>query len=55
MSTMAAQATQVYSLFIKATPEQIWDAITKPDFTEKYFYGVPVRATPDAYDGGGSV
>jgi uncharacterized protein YndB with AHSA1/START domain len=32
-------ATQVYQVFIKATPEQIWDAITKAEFTEKYFYG----------------
>jgi len=55
MTTMTAQTTQVYSVFIKATPEQIWDAITKPEFTQKYFYGVPVRATSDAYDGGGSV
>jgi uncharacterized protein YndB with AHSA1/START domain len=31
--------TQVYQVFIKATPEQIWEAITNPDFTEKYFYG----------------
>ena len=55
MTTMTAQTTQVYSVFIKATPEQIWDAITKPEFTEKYFYGVRVHATPDTYDGGGSV
>jgi uncharacterized protein YndB with AHSA1/START domain len=33
------QTMQVYQVFIKATPEQIWDAITKPEFTEKYFYG----------------
>jgi uncharacterized protein YndB with AHSA1/START domain len=41
MTTMAEinLATQVYQVFIKATPEQIWDAITKPEFTEKYFYG----------------
>ena len=31
---------QVYQVFIKATPEQIWDAITKPEFTERYFHGV---------------
>jgi len=55
MTTMTAQTTQVYSVFIKATPEQIWDAITKPEFTQKYFYGVPVQATADRYDGGGSV
>jgi uncharacterized protein YndB with AHSA1/START domain len=43
MTTMTAQATQVYSVFIRATPEQIWDAITKPEFTEQYFYGVRVE------------
>jgi len=54
MSTMTAQATQVYSVFIKATPEQVWDAITKPEFTEKYFYGVPVSVTRETFDGGQS-
>jgi uncharacterized protein YndB with AHSA1/START domain len=39
MTTMTAQATQVYSIFIRATAEQVWDAITKPEFTQKYFYG----------------
>ena len=28
-------ATQVYRIFIKATPEQLWDAITKPEFTAR--------------------
>jgi len=42
MSTMTAQTTQVYSVFILATPEQIWEAITKPEFTEKYFHGATV-------------
>src|SRR4029079_8444543 len=32
-------ATQVYQVFIKASPEQIWEAITNPEFTTKYFYG----------------
>jgi len=45
MTTMTAQTTQVYSLFIRATPEQIWDAITKPEFTSKYFYGSHVEST----------
>ena len=39
MSTMTEPKTQVYSVFIRATPEQVWDAITKPEFTLKYFYG----------------
>jgi len=42
MTTMTAQTTQVYSVFIRATPEQIWEAITKPDFTEQYFYGARI-------------
>jgi uncharacterized protein YndB with AHSA1/START domain len=50
MTTMTAQATQVYSVFIKATPEQIWDAITKPEFTEKYFFGSRITITPDSYE-----
>ncbi|MDQ1605570.1 MAG: hypothetical protein QOE01_3418 [Actinomycetota bacterium] len=31
--------TQVYRVYIKATPEAIWDAITDPDWTERYGYG----------------
>jgi uncharacterized protein YndB with AHSA1/START domain len=43
---MTAQTTQVYQLFIKATPEAIWDAITKPEFTIRYFHGAMVENTP---------
>jgi uncharacterized protein YndB with AHSA1/START domain len=43
MST--TQATQVYQVFIRATPEQIWDAITKPEFTSRYFHGSCVDST----------
>ncbi len=53
MSTITAQATQVYQVYIKATPEEIWDAITEPKFTQQYFYGMPVHVTASAYDGGG--
>jgi uncharacterized protein YndB with AHSA1/START domain len=38
MTTITAQTTQVYQLFIRATPEQVWDAITKPEFTTRYFF-----------------
>jgi uncharacterized protein YndB with AHSA1/START domain len=47
MTIMTAQATQIYQVFIKATPEAIWDAITKPEFTSKYFYGVTIDVTPE--------
>jgi uncharacterized protein YndB with AHSA1/START domain/DNA-binding transcriptional ArsR family regulator len=43
--TMLAAPTQIYQVFIQATPEQIWDAITKPEFTTKYFYGSRVDTT----------
>jgi uncharacterized protein YndB with AHSA1/START domain len=48
MTTMTATTTQVYQVFIKATPEQIWDAITKPEFTSRYFYGSLVDSTLEA-------
>ena len=31
--------TQIYRMYIKTTPEAIWDAITNPEWTEKYGYG----------------
>jgi uncharacterized protein YndB with AHSA1/START domain len=31
--------TQVYRIVIKATAQAIWDAITKPEWTERYAYG----------------
>jgi uncharacterized protein YndB with AHSA1/START domain len=45
MTTMTEQTTQVYSVFIRATPEQVWDAITKPEFTTRYFYGSAIEST----------
>ena len=37
--TQTPKTVQVYRVFIKATPEAIWDAITKPEWTERYGYG----------------
>lgn len=34
----AAQTTQVYRVYIKATPEAIWQAISSPDWTQRYGY-----------------
>jgi uncharacterized protein YndB with AHSA1/START domain len=49
MTTAATevQTVQVYQLFIKASPEAVWDAITKPEFTERYFYGMRIESTAD--------
>ena len=34
--TGKSATTQVYRIVIKATPQAIWDAITKPEWTERY-------------------
>jgi uncharacterized protein YndB with AHSA1/START domain len=41
-----AQTTQVYQLFIKATPERVWEAITQPDQIARYFHGVTYDGPP---------
>jgi uncharacterized protein YndB with AHSA1/START domain len=37
--TREASSTQVYRVYIKATPERVWDAITKPEWTDRFGYG----------------
>jgi uncharacterized protein YndB with AHSA1/START domain len=49
MTTATAETTQVYQVFIKATPEAIWEAITTPEFTAKYFYGARIRNTAERH------
>jgi uncharacterized protein YndB with AHSA1/START domain len=39
MTSATATTTQVHRVWIKATPEAIWDAITSPEWTQKYGYG----------------
>jgi uncharacterized protein YndB with AHSA1/START domain len=43
MTTMTETATQVYRVYIRTTPERIWDAITKPEWVAKYGYGGSVE------------
>jgi len=38
-ATQTQTATQVYRVYIKATPQAIWDAITKPEWTRRFGYG----------------
>jgi len=45
MTIMTQTSTQVYQVFIKATPEKIWEALTSAEFTAKYFYGSKVEST----------
>jgi uncharacterized protein YndB with AHSA1/START domain len=42
MSTMTetdVTTTQVHRIYIQAAPEAIWEAITSPEWTDKYGYG----------------
>lgn len=43
MST-AASLKHVYEVYIRTTPQKLWDAITKPEFTKQYFYGTSVKS-----------
>jgi uncharacterized protein YndB with AHSA1/START domain len=45
--TATPLATQVYQVFIKAPPEKIWEAITTPEFTRKFFHGAAITVTAD--------
>jgi uncharacterized protein YndB with AHSA1/START domain len=48
MTTMTEQTTQVYTVFIRATPDQVWDGITQPEFTSRYFHGSVIDSTWEA-------
>jgi uncharacterized protein YndB with AHSA1/START domain len=45
MTTAEQTIIQIYHIFIKTTPQRIWDAITKPEFTARYFFGAQVETT----------
>ncbi|HEX6548635.1 MAG TPA: SRPBCC domain-containing protein [Candidatus Dormibacteraeota bacterium] len=40
-----SRPAQVYTLFINAPRERVWDAITKPEFTRRYFFGSQPQST----------
>lgn len=48
-STQPGLTAQVYQVFINASPEAIWDAITRPEFTARYFHGARITVVPDGY------
>jgi len=35
-----SSSTFVYVTFIRTTPERLWQALTSPDFTRKYWFGM---------------
>jgi uncharacterized protein YndB with AHSA1/START domain len=42
-STTTMATTQVYRVHIRATPQAVWDAITKPEWTQRYGYATEVE------------
>jgi uncharacterized protein YndB with AHSA1/START domain len=49
--TDTAATTQIHRVYIKASPQAIWDAITSPEWSERYAYGG--RVEYDLKAGGG--
>lgn len=43
--TLTSTTTQVYQVLIRASAQRIWDAITTPEFTSRYFHGARVETT----------
>jgi len=39
-----ASPAQVYVIEIKATPEKVWEAVTSPDWTRRYFHDTAIRS-----------
>ena len=35
----------VYVTYIRTTPEALWEALTKPEFTQLYWFGVSLEST----------
>lgn len=45
MTTNDTRPAQVYTVYIRAPREKVWDAITKPEFTRRYFFGSEPHST----------
>ena len=39
-----SELKHVYEVYIAATPEQVWAAITQPELTRQYYYGTAVES-----------
>jgi uncharacterized protein YndB with AHSA1/START domain len=43
-AVVTEKPVHVEQIFINATPEQVWEAITDPDFTRQFFYNGSVQS-----------
>lgn len=42
MQATAVKPKHVFQVYIKTTPEKLWDAITNPKLTEQYYFGTRI-------------
>jgi uncharacterized protein YndB with AHSA1/START domain len=45
MPSTTTTGPQIYHLFIRATAQQIWDAVTRPELSSQYLFGAHVETT----------
>jgi uncharacterized protein YndB with AHSA1/START domain/DNA-binding transcriptional ArsR family regulator len=45
MATLDTRPAQIYTVYIRAPRQKVWDAITRPEFTHKYFFGSEPTST----------
>ncbi|MFZ5446516.1 MAG: SRPBCC domain-containing protein [Myxococcota bacterium] len=38
--------TQTYETFLRASPKQVWEALTGPEHTARYFFGTRISVEP---------
>ncbi len=42
---MTESLQQIHQIYIRTTPEKLWEALTRAEHTQKYFYGTSVRSS----------
>ncbi len=43
---MSQTVRNIFEVYIRTTPEKLWDAITNGELTKQYFYGGRLKAAP---------
>ena len=60
---MPSNLKHVYEVYVRSTPEKVWQALTNPEFTRQYFYGTAMatdlkpgsKYTMDSPDGSAAI
>ncbi|HYM65712.1 MAG TPA: SRPBCC domain-containing protein [Patescibacteria group bacterium] len=50
MASIDSRPAQIYTVYIRAPREKVWDAITRPEFTRQYFFGSEPASTWETGD-----